>query len=271
MNLNELRKKHEELIKGKSSASSGENADKYLKVEMGKNTIRILPWKDESKAFYAEAVMHRYVDEEGKFKSYYCRKTQNESCPLCDFYFELWKTHNSLGLGQKAKSKYGDFASKIKGNPRYYMNVVDRRHLDSKKDDASGAIKIFSTGQKVLKKVLDGLFNPEMMDESDPENTNVLSLKKGNDFVLELGKSGEFNNYDQSTFRIKKTPAGTDREIKIFMDSLHDIHGMIKIGDYDEGKRLVEFFRISLDDAKSPSRDSDDDMGETRFKKEVQV
>ena len=129
-----------------------------------------------------------------------------------------------------------------------------------------------STGQKVLKKILDGLFNPDMMDESDPENTNIISLKKGNDFVLELGKSGEFNNYDQSTFRIKKTPAGSDREIKIWLDVLHDIHNNVQVGDYDEGKRLVEYLRVSLDtSSSSPSMPRDDDMGEKKFKKEVQV
>jgi hypothetical protein len=83
MNLNELRKKHEELLKGKTTGG-GEGGEKYLKVEPGKNTIRILPWKDDSKPFYAEAVIHRYNDDEGKLKNYYCRKTQNEACPVCD-------------------------------------------------------------------------------------------------------------------------------------------------------------------------------------------
>lgn len=272
MNLNELRKKHEELLKGKSTGNSEGGLDKYLKVEPGKNTIRILPWKDDSKPFYAEAIIHRFVNEEGKLQNYYCRKIQNEACPVCDFYFELWKMHKELGLPPKSKSKFGDMATKIKGTPRYYMNVVDRRHLESKSDDIAGAVKILSTGQKVFKKVLDGVFNTELMDENDPDNTNVLSLKKGNDFVLELGKSGEFNNYDQSTFRIKKTAAGSDRDIKIWMEAMHDIHGAIKVGEYDEGKRIVEALRVSLDTSMSPSRSNDDDdMGERKFNKEVQV
>jgi len=272
MNLNELRKKHEELLKGKTAGSGGEGGEKYLKIEAGKNTIRILPWKDDSKPFYSEAVIHRYTNEEGLIKNFYCRKTQNESCPVCDFYFELWKMHKELGLAPKTKSKFGDLATKIKGTPRYYMNVVDRRHMETKSDDPASAVKVLSTGQKVFKKILDGLFNTEMMDESDPENTNVISLKKGNDFVLELGKSGDFNNYDQSTFRIKKTPAGSDREIKIWMDVLHDIHADIKIGEYDEGKKLVEYLRVSLDTTSAaPSSPKDDDMGEKKFKKEVQV
>lgn len=274
MNLNDYRKKHQDLLNGKIPGGSGDG-EKYLKVEPGKNTIRILPWKDESKPFYAEAVIHRYDDEQGKLKNYYCRKTDNEACPICDFYFDLWKSHKALGLAPKVKSKFGDLATKIKGTPRYYLNVVDRRALENKADDAAGALKIFSTGAKVFTKIMDGLFNPDLMDETDQDNTHVLSLKKGNDFVLELGKSGEYNNYDQSTFRIKKTPAGSDRDVKVWMEVLHDIHGAIKIGDYDEGKALVEALRVSLDTS-NPSKQMasdavDDEMGEKKFNKEIIV
>jgi len=181
--------------------------------------------------------------------------------------------HKELGLPPKTKSKFGDLATKIKGTPRYYLNVVDRRFQEANPDDTTGAVKILSTGQKVFKKIMDGIFNPDYLDENDPDNTNVLSIKKGNDFVLELGKSGEFNNYDQSTFRIKKTPAGNDREVRAWMESMHDIHGLIKIGDYDEGKKLVDMLRVNVDGARGPQRtiDEDDDLGEKRFNKELKV
>jgi gp32 DNA binding protein like len=275
MNLNELRKKHEELLQGgQQKSSSGGKLENYLKVEPGKNIIRILPWKDDSKQFFSEAVIHRYESEDGRIQNYYCRKTQQESCPMCDFYFDLWKMHKELGLPPKTKSKFGDLATKIKGTPRYYLNVVDRRHLETNPEDVTGAVKILSTGQKVFKKIMDGIFNSDYMDENDPDNTTVLSLKKGNDFVLELGKSGEFNNYDQSTFRIKKTPAGNDREIRAWMESMHDIHALIKIGDYDDGKKIVDALRISVDGVRGPqknSSDDDDDLGEKKFNKELKV
>lgn len=274
MNLNELRKKHEELLKGgKTSGGSGNSLDSYLKVEPGKNIIRILPWKDDSKQFFAEAVIHRYESDDGKIQNYYCRKTQNESCPVCDFYFDLWKMHKELGLPPKTKSKFGDLATKIKGTPRYYMNVIDRRFQEANPENIEGAVKILSTGQKVFKKVMDGIFNSDYMDENDPDNTNVLSMKKGNDFVLELGKSGEFNNYDQSTFRIKKSAAGSDREIRVWMEAMHDIHAQMKIGDYDDGKAIVDSLRLQVGDARGPQRpmDGDDDLGEKKFNKEIRV
>jgi hypothetical protein len=275
MNLNELSKKHEQLIKGSAAGGGGSatSLDNYLKVEPGKNIIRILPWKDDSKQFFAEAVIHRYEGDDGKIQNYYCRKTQNESCPVCDFYFELWKMHKELGLPPKTKSKYGDLATKIKGTPRYYMNVIDRKFQEANPDKIENAVKILSTGQKVFKKVMDGIFNSDYMDESDPDNTNVLSLKKGNDFVLELGKSGEFNNYDQSTFRIKKSAAGSDREIRVWMEAMHDIHAQMKIGDYDDGKAIVDSLRLQVGDVRGPQRptDDDDDLGEQKFNKEIRV
>jgi hypothetical protein len=180
--------------------------------------------------------------------------------------------HKELGLPPKTRSKFGDLATKIKATPRYYMNVIDRKFLENNPDNLPGGVKILSTGQKVFKKVIETIFNPDYMDEEDPDNTNVLSLKKGNDFVLELGKSGEYNNYDQSTFRIKKTPAGSDREIKVWMESLHDIHSSIKISEYDAGKAIVENLRLSVDGARGPSRDNEeDDLGEMKFSKDIKV
>jgi len=179
--------------------------------------------------------------------------------------------HKELGLPPKTRSKFGDLATKIKATPRYYMNVVDRRALENDPSNITGAVKILSVGQKVFKKVIETIFNPDYMDEEDPDNTNVLSLKKGNDFVLELGKSGEYNNYDQSVFRIKKTPAGSDRDIATWMESLHDIHSSIKISEYDAGKEIVQNLRLSVDGARGPSRNEDDDMGDFKFSKEVRV
>ena len=54
---------------------------------------------------------------------------------------------------------------------------------------------------------------------------------------------------------------------------MHDIHGLIKIGDYDEGKKIVDSLRISVDGARGPRKnvDEDDDLGETKFNKELKV
>jgi hypothetical protein len=273
MNLNELRKMHERLTSGNTGGGGDGNLDKYLKVNPGENHIRILPWKDDSRLFYSEASIHRYTDNEGKVKNYYCRKIENNPCPVCEFHFDLWKQHKALGLEPKVKSKFGDLATKIKGTPRYYMNVVDRAFLAANADKLPEAVRIFSTGQKVLKKIMDGVFNQDLVDETDPDNTTVLSLKKGNDFVLKLGKIGEFNNYDESSFRIKKNAAGKDKEIAVWMESLHDIHGLIKCGTAEEGKSIVDYLKTTI--AMVPSGPTpypqSDDLGEGEFQKELKV
>lgn len=273
MNLEQLRKKHQELLAGKTPGGGEGGGEKFLKPEDGDNLVRILPWKDDTKSFYSESMIHRYTNEEGKTGNFYCRRPQNEKCPICDFYFDLWKMHKELGLEKGKKSKYGDLATQIKATPRYYMNAISRKALQTKPDDLVGALKIMSVGIKVFKKVMDGVFNPELMDEEDPENTNVLSLKKGNDFNLKLGKSGEYNNYDESTFRIKKTAAGSEKDIRAWMESLHDIHGLNPIGDYEEGSKIVQNLMSTLVVVGAPPKGNDDggDLGESKFKKEVQV
>lgn len=270
--LEKLRQKHEELQSGKSGGGGDDFLKKFLKVELGKNVIRILPNKDETKEFYAESMIHRYTDENGRMSNFHCRKIQNEACPLCDLHWDLWKMHKELNLPKGQKSKYGNLATKIRGTPRYYINVVDRRLLEADPQNPGAAVKIFSTGQQVFKKIVADIMDPEFQDEEDPANTTMLSLKRGNDFILELTKKGDFNNYDNSKTRAKKSPAGTDKEIAAFMESLHDIHGMIKIGEYEEGKKIADNLLVSLHSGNTPTKNSDEDSdGEDKFKESVTV
>ena len=266
MNLNELRRKHEELLNGPQQSGSTDFLSKFLKVDMGKNIIRILPWKDESKPFFSETNIHRLPTEDGGVKNYHCRKLENESCPICDFYFELWRMHKEMNLPRGQKSKYGNLATKIKPTPRYYMNVVDRRILEADPNDPASAVKIFSTGQQVYRKILSDVLDPDYQVSDDPDNTTILSLENGNDYVIDLQKKGGYNNYDESKCRIKKTAAGTPHQHAVFMESLHDIHDMIKIGDYEEGRNAVETMRASLFEVHEEGDD-----GEAEFNQSVRV
>lgn len=260
--LDELRKKHQELINStKTGPSSGGNAlDKYLKLEQGKNIVRILPGKKEKMEFYAESSIHRYEDAEGNSRNYHCRKVQNEHCPMCELYFDLWKMHKELGLEKGKKSKFGDMATKIKANPRYYMNVIDRRLQEAGKEP----VKLFSTGKKLFAKIMADVLDPEYMNENDPDNSLIIDLKNGNDYIIDFGKSGEFNSYDNSKVRAKKSPAGSAAEIAAWMEMATDLSTLIQMGDYDTGKEIVANLMASLS---PPARDgrvskdvSDDDF-----------
>lgn len=261
--LEELRKKHQELInttKGNGSSNSANALDKYIKLESGKNIIRILPGKKDKMEFYAESAIHRYEDAEGNSRSYHCRKVQNEHCPMCEFYFDLWKMHKDLGLEKGKKSKFGDMATKIKANPRYYMNVVDRRLQES---GNSNPVKIFSTGKKLFAKIMADVLDQEYMDEDDPENSLIIDLKNGNDYIVDLGKNGEYNSYDNSKVRTKKSPAGTNAEVASWMESATDLTTLIQMGEYEIGKQIVATLLASLSPspsyAKKSNNVSDDD------------
>lgn len=248
--LDELRKKHQELINTAipNKQSSGGGLEKYLKLEPGKNIIRILPGKKDNMEFYTESSIHRYKDVEGNLRNYHCRKPKGEICPVCDFYFDLWKMHKELGLEKGKKSKFGDLASSIKANARYYMNVIDRRLQESGQDP----VKIFATGKKLFTKIMADVLDQEYMDDSDPDNSLIIDLKNGNDYIVDLGKNGEYNSYDNSKVRSKKTPAGTPAEMASWMESATDLTTLIQIGDYDTGKQIVENLRISLSPVSNP-------------------
>ena len=260
--LEELRKKHQELInstKSGPSAGSGNALDKYIKLEPGKNLIRILPGKKDKMEFYAESAIHRYEDAEGNTRNYHCRKVQNEHCPMCEFYFDLWKMHKDLGLEKGKKSKFGDMATKIKANPRYYMNVIDRRLQEAGQEP----VKIFSTGKKLFAKIMADVLDQEYMDDKDPENSLIIDLKNGNDYIVDLGKNGEFNSYDNSKVRAKKSPAGSAADIAAWMDKATDLTTLIQMGEYDAGKQIVATLLASLSPspsyAKKSNNVSDDD------------
>lgn len=267
MNLDEIRKLHEQLKNDNEKTGAGENSGNFLKLEMGKNFLRILPGKEEGLQFYTKVMKHTFQDDEGKWNTYICRKTENESCPICDFYFDLWKDHKALNLpkvdGKQTKSKYGNLATQIKGKPRYYMQVVDRRAHDNKEENP---VKIFVAAEKLFTELIGAVCDADNIDEND--NT-ILSLENGNDITIEMTKQGEFNNF-ASKVRPKKGPAGTKSEMAKWMDSLHDLTGLTKIGGYEEGRNMVQNLRASLhtiEDNKPASTESPQDSTEDYLNK----
>jgi hypothetical protein len=262
MNLEELRKQHEELFKQQEGGGQGGDfLNNFFKPEKGMNLIRVLPWKDSDKSFFARSAIHRITDVTGKVQNYHCRAyTASQPCPICELVKELWERHRALNLPPKKRSKFGNLASQIKAVERFYMNCVS-------KDAEDPQPKILSVGKKVFQKVFDGVFDVDLQDEADTENTTVISLEKGNDFKLVLKVVGGFNNYDDSGFRPKKSAAGTKKQHAEWMESLHDIHTLVKDEEYDRGKELVQAAVATLSEPQEGSEGkSDDSDGGTSLK-----
>lgn len=214
IDLDALRKKHEELSNPGGSNSGSDFLKKFFQLKEGTNLLRILPWKDDSKQFYAETKIHRVTDENGNVKNHHCRKVHGEACPLCDLYYSLWKT------GRKEDE---DLARQIKPRARYYMNAVDRE---------TGEIKILSIGVILFKKIIGAMLDEDFGDITDLEN--------GHDFKIVKVMEGQWPKYDQSQPRPKSEAAGSKAEVATWMEELHDIHALVPLEEYEEFKKVSE-------------------------------
>ena len=236
IDLDALRAKHDELNNNKKGGSG--NADflsKFLQLQEGTNTVRILPWKDDDKQFFAETKIHRVKQPDGNIKNVHCRKVHGEACPMCDLYFGLWKT---------GRSEDEDLARQVKPRARYYMNVVDRE---------SGEVRILSIGVILFKKIVGAILDGDFGDITD--------LEEGHDFKIHKEMEGQWPKYDQSQARPKSTPAGSKAETAEWMDTLHDIHALVPLEEYDEVKQIAESLganSLNNPNPSTPNGDSDD-------------
>lgn len=236
IDLEALRKKHEELNK-KSGGGNNDFIKNFYQVKEGSNNIRVLPWKSEDQQFYAETKIHRIPMENGQVKNVHCRKVHGEKCPLCDLYYSLWKT---------GKKEDEALARQIKPRSRYYMNIMDRETAE---------VKILSIGEILFKKIVAAMIDPDFGDITDPD--------KGHDFKIVKQMEGQWPRYDQSQPRPKSSPLGTKAEIAKVMETLHDIHALVKLEEYDAVKQIAETLAVGgkLKPSDSSSEEGSDEEG----------
>lgn len=237
IDLEALRKKHEELNKKSGGGGNNDFIKNFYQVKEGSNNVRILPWKSEDRQFYAETKIHRIPMENGQVKNVHCRKVHNEKCPLCDLYYSLWKT---------GKKEDEALARQIKPRSRYYMNIMDR-------DTAE--VKILSIGEILFKKIVAAMIDPDFGDITDPD--------KGHDFKIVKQMEGQWPRYDQSQPRPKSSPLGTKAEIAKVMETLHDIHALVKTEEYDAVKQIAETLAVGgkLKPSDTSSEEGGDEEG----------
>jgi|TARA_R110002020_G_scaffold311202_1_gene526852 hypothetical protein len=214
IDLNALRAKHEQLNNPQAGNSNSDFLKKFYQIPEGSNAVRILPWKDEEREFYAETKIHRVTGPDGNVKNHHCRKVHGENCPICDVYYALWKT------GRKEDE---DLARQIKPRARYYMNILDRE---------SGDVKILSVGVILFKKIIGAMLDEDFGDITD--------TAEGHDFKIVKEMDGQWPKYDQSQPRPKASPLGSNSEIASIMESVHEIHDLVKLEDYEEFKQVAD-------------------------------
>lgn len=224
VNIDELRKKYAEI----NNQGGGGNSDflsKFFMMDEGTSVVRVLPAKDETtQEFYAETAIHRLND-----KNYHCPRVKGGKCPVCDTYYNMWKEINSIGKESAKGKELQELAKQIKSRKRYYMNVVDRR---------DESVKILSVGMKLFGKILDCFFDEDFGDITD--------MQEGWDFKIVKDTQGQWPNYDKSSPKPKQSVAGSDAENAKWLESLHDIHGLVKVADYDELKLMMTELEASV-------------------------
>ena len=233
IDLNKLRNLHLELTEKQAGGKNNDFYEKFYKIEEGKkNTIRLLPGREEDE-FYARTAIHRIstgVDSKGNelTKNYHCRRVHNETCPLCDLYFSLWKE-------PYGRDNHKALARKIKARDRYYFNVLDRSVEDA---TSEGAIKILSVGMKLFDKIIGTMCDEDFGDITD--------FKTGNDFKLVKTQVDGWPNYDQSSPRPKSTETGNKQEIAAIKENMHNIQELVKLFEYDDVKACADLLEASL-------------------------
>lgn len=284
--LEDLRRKHQELLSNETQKTSEQKISEFASFKSDtKNLVRILPGAESSEdqnyfKFYTEANIHKINLSDKEYRNYQCRRTYNESCPVCDLMYQLWERHRELKLPKGEKSKYGNMATKIKPRPRYYMKVVVRSLIDTKDDNGNiqSPVKFLAMSKELFDRVLAAVTDPDLQDESDPDNTTILSLENGNDFEVAVTKKGEYNSFVESKAKIKKTRAGTPKQIAEWMDSPLNLNSLVKLEEYDEGKKLAQEVLAKLEgegtssneSRETPPWESGDDNND-KFNKEMKV
>jgi len=251
--LAELREMHKKIMnEDKPQTTGGQGMSNWATFQDGDNFVRFLPGKDDPLEFFVEGAVHKYQNSEGQWRNYKCRKTQGEKCPVCDFYFDLWRRHKDLNLGKDAagknvKSKFGDLATQLKAKPRFYSIGVVRALEEAGEDP----VKYIAMSKQLFDRVMSAMINEDFQDENDPDNSTIIDLERGNDFNIRITKQGQWPSFIESNAKYKKTRAGTPAQVAEWMENELNLQSLVEIGSYEEGKELVMNLEASLNPIKT--------------------
>ena len=115
-------------------------------------------------------------------------------------------------------------------------------------------MKILSIGVILFKKIIAAMLDEDFGDITDPET--------GHDFKIVKIMEGQWPKYDQSQPRPKTSVLGTNSEVAGIMDSLHDIHALVKLEEYEDVKKSADtLVGVSVEgtSAPKPSKEVSDD------------
>jgi len=260
MDINRLRERYEQMKEKEGGSGNNDFLQKFMQLQDGQNLVRILPWKDESKEWYAETAIHRVpfsrFNLKGMSNNVHCLKVKGERCPACETYYKMWDNHNNAD-NEADKLMWADTARAIKPRERYYMNVLNRD---------TNEVKILSIGKKLFTTIVETVLDEDYGDITD--------VKTGFDFKVikdeQKTSNGTFPNYDRSAPRPKQSAvAKTQKEIDGILAELHDIHELVQHKSPDEIRAQMTAYVEGTNDEADESDDSAAESTETVENKEV--
>lgn len=231
VNLDEIRKKYEELKKKK-----GGGDDNWMELQDGDNLVRFL--SDEDGNFYHETGYHYIKQGKDKVAVICNRLNSGDECYLCDVVSELYKSKDKNDK---------ELAKEIGAKPRIFFNILDRE------DD--NKVKILGAGNMIFKDLLKYFADEDWGDLTDP--------KTGHDVVI--NKTGEKMDTVYTVMpKPKPTKMGVDDV------ELHDLAEIAEgsVFTNDEQERILD--GTPLDDilAARKGGDKKEDKKDKKDKKE---
>lgn len=200
VNLNDLRKKYEDL-KNKKSGGGGDIP--FMELKEGDNLVRFL--SDDEGNFYVETGYH-YLRQGKEVKAIACnRLTDGSECYICDVVHELYKSKS------EADKK---LAKEWRAGSRIFFNIVDR---------ADGEVKVLGAGNTIFKELLKYFADPDWGDLTDQS--------QGHDVVITKTGTGLDTEYSLMP-KPKPSKLGVDVE-------LHDLNNLIKLFTPSEQEALL--------------------------------
>ena len=251
--LAELREMHKKVMNEDKTQGTGQGGmSNWATFKDGDNSVRFLPGKDDPLEFFVEGAVHKHQNMEGQWRTYKCRNPKGEKCPVCDYYFDLWRRHKELNLGRdedgkNVKSKFGDLATKLKAKERFYTLGVIRALEEAGEDP----VKYIAMSKQLFDRVMSAMISDDFTDEDDPDNSTIIDLERGNDFNVRITQQGQWISFIESQAKYKKSRAGTPAQVAEWMETELDLRSLTEIGSYEEGKELIMNLEASLNPIKT--------------------
>ena len=218
----------EKSLEGLSEVGRGD----FIQLKEGKNTVRIVPWKE---VFFFKAILHYGIKGVGTEKdtAYPCLKMFGKtSCPVCDYQEELSQSSS------EGKQK---LAQRIRPVVKYYVNALDRNRTQE-------GIKMFGMTSKMMRQLKGFL--------EDEDYGDITDIEEGKDIVI----TREGTGFHNTSYELRVRAKSTILDHEDWEDELHNLEEeVVKKVSSDFLSRRVEDLKKALKSGKKDKEEEEED------------